>query len=77
MAKKKYIVTLTEDEQKILLNIISTGRRKAKTITHAQILLRADRGSSGILQNFLVKHSIAYMKSILELPVLLQTRMKS
>lgn len=42
MAKKKYIVTLTEDERKMLLNVISTGKRKAKTITHAQILLRAD-----------------------------------
>jgi len=39
MPKKKYEVNLTEEEQKKLIKIASTGKTSAKEILHANILL--------------------------------------
>ena len=39
---KKYIVTLTDEERKKLLTLISSGTAKARTLTHARILLKAN-----------------------------------
>lgn len=42
MAKKKYIVTLTEEERRQLKTLSQTGKKAAYVITHARILLKAD-----------------------------------
>lgn len=43
---KKYIVTLKTEEREKLLNLISSGTAKARTLTHARILLKADENWS-------------------------------
>jgi transposase len=43
---KKYIVNLTEDERVTLERLTKTGKRAARTIARAQILLHADAGMS-------------------------------
>jgi transposase len=45
--RKKYKVKLTPNQRKQLLKIIHNGKQKAKTITHARILLQADSGEEG------------------------------
>ncbi len=42
-----YVVRLTEEEREFLLNLVSTGKAAAKKITHARILLKADRSIEG------------------------------
>jgi len=44
---KKYIVKLTQEERQHLRSLISKGRARARTITRARILLKADTGLSG------------------------------
>jgi hypothetical protein len=39
---KKYIVDLTEIEQKLLKKLTTTGKHAAYKINHARILLQAD-----------------------------------
>jgi hypothetical protein len=41
---KKYIVALNADERQKLLALIGSGTSKARTLTHARILLKADEG---------------------------------
>ena len=41
---KKYIVALTVEEREKLLTLIGSGTAKARTLTHARILLKADEG---------------------------------
>ncbi len=43
---KKYIVTLNVEERKQLLALIRSGTAKARRLTHARILLKADEGWS-------------------------------
>ena len=43
---KKYIVTLTEDERATLETLIKTGKRAARVIARAHILLHADAGAN-------------------------------
>jgi transposase len=45
--KKKQIVRLTPDERAQLLRLISAGTAPARKLTHARILLKADRGPDG------------------------------
>ena len=45
--RKKYKVKLTPKQRKQLLEIVRNGREKAKTITHARILLQADSSQEG------------------------------
>ncbi len=45
--KKKQIVRLTPDERAELLRLISAGTAPARKLTHARILLKADRGPDG------------------------------
>lgn len=45
--KKKYVVTLTEEERQALRAMISRGKAAARKLTHARILLKADRNSGG------------------------------
>ncbi len=40
--KKKYIVTLTEEERQMLQAMLSRGKAAARKLTHARILLKAD-----------------------------------
>ena len=40
--KKKYIVTLTEEERRTLRTMVSPGKAAARKLTHARILLNAD-----------------------------------
>jgi transposase len=47
MAKKKYIVTLTEEERARLHTLIGSGSAPASTLTHARILLKANQGEAG------------------------------
>jgi transposase len=39
---KRYIITLSTDEREALRNLIGSGTHRARTITHARILLKAD-----------------------------------
>ena len=39
---KKYIVTLTAEERASLQTLITVGKRAARTLAHARILLKAD-----------------------------------
>ena len=45
--KKKYIVTLTEEERRMLQEMLSRGKAAARKLTHARILLKADAGDGG------------------------------
>lgn len=40
---KKYIVTLTDEERQRLRALIASGKGAARKLTHARILLKADR----------------------------------
>ena len=40
--KKKYIVTLTQEERRMLREMLSRGKAAARKLTHARILLKAD-----------------------------------
>jgi transposase len=39
---KKYIVTLTGEERAVLQEMIAVGKRAARTLAHARVLLKAD-----------------------------------
>ncbi len=41
-AVKKYHVTLTDDERRMLWGLLSAGKAPVRTLTHARILLKAD-----------------------------------
>jgi hypothetical protein len=43
----KYVVTLTEEERADLTRLTTTGRTAARTILHAQVLLKADAAPAG------------------------------
>jgi Homeodomain-like domain len=43
----KYVVTLTEEERADLSRRVTTGRSAARTILHAQVLLKADAAPGG------------------------------
>ena len=45
--KKKYIVTLTDEERRILREMLSRGKAAARKLTHARILLKADAAPGG------------------------------
>jgi len=45
--KKKYIVTLTEEERQLLHTMLSRGRAAARKLMHARILLKANVASGG------------------------------
>jgi transposase len=45
--KKKYIVTLTEEERRTLGAMLSRGKAAARKLMHARILLKADAGPGG------------------------------
>ena len=45
--KKRYIVTLTTEERSYLKQMIRSGKNKARKITRARILLKADQGTNG------------------------------
>ena len=44
---KKYVVELTEDERKLLKELVSKGKAAARKIQHAQVLLKADGAPGG------------------------------
>ena len=45
--KKKYIVTLTEEERRMVQAMLSRGKAAARKLTHARILLKADATPGG------------------------------
>ncbi len=45
--KKKYIVTLTDEERQMLQAMLSRGKAAARKLIHARILLKADVGCGG------------------------------
>jgi transposase len=45
--KKKYIVTLTPEERRMLQEMLSRGKAAARKLTHARILLKADAPPGG------------------------------
>jgi hypothetical protein len=47
VVRTKYVVTLTEAERSDLTKLTTTGRTAARTILHAQVLLKADAGPAG------------------------------
>ena len=44
MPKKKYIVSLTPEEREKLQKLIYSGKARARKLTRARILLKADEG---------------------------------
>jgi transposase len=44
--KKKYIVTLAQEERQVLQAMLSRGKAAARKLIHARILLKADAGPS-------------------------------
>ena len=44
---KRYVVTLTGEERRSLRALISSGKGSARKLTHARILLKADRSEGG------------------------------
>jgi hypothetical protein len=42
-----YVVTLTEEERTELTQLVTTGRRAARTMLHAPVLLKADAAPGG------------------------------
>jgi transposase len=47
MPQKKYLVTLTAEERQHLTKLLSAGKRSARTLTRARILLKADQAPGG------------------------------
>ncbi len=47
MPKKQYLVTLSETERARLHMLVGRGNAPARTLTHARILLKANRGEAG------------------------------
>jgi transposase len=47
MPHKKYVVTLTPEERLHLRKLVSAGKRSARTLTRARILLQADQAKGG------------------------------
>ena len=47
MPQKKYLVTLTAEERQHLAKLLSAGKRSARTLTRARILLKADQAKGG------------------------------
>lgn len=47
VVRTKYVVTLTAEERADLTKFVTTGRRAARTICHAQVLLKADAAPGG------------------------------
>jgi len=45
--KKKYIVTLTQEERQMLQTMLSRGKAAARKLMHARILLKADATAGG------------------------------
>ncbi len=45
---KKYVVTLTDEELRSLRALVSSGKGAARKLTHARILLQADRAEGGV-----------------------------
>lgn len=45
--KKRYMVTLTDEERGSLRTLVSTGKGAARKLTHARILLKADASPGG------------------------------
>ena len=45
--KKKYVVTLTEEERQELREMVSRGKAAARKLVHARILLKADAAEGG------------------------------
>ena len=47
MPTKRYVVELTPEERDQLTQLVSSGRRSARTVTRARILLKADQAEGG------------------------------
>jgi transposase len=47
MPQKRYLVTLTGEERRDLAKLVSAGRRSARTLTRARIVLKADQADGG------------------------------
>jgi transposase len=47
MPTKRYLVTLTVDEREQLEVLVRAGKRSARTITRARVLLKADQADGG------------------------------
>ena len=45
--KKRYLVTLTDEERRSLRTLVSSGKGAARKLTHARILLKADASAGG------------------------------
>jgi len=45
--KKKYIVTLTPEERRMLRGMVSRGKAAARKLMHARMLLKADAAEGG------------------------------
>jgi transposase len=56
---KKYIVTLTAEERASLQEMIARGKRAARTLAHARILLKADvREGEPVWDDAAISHAV-------------------
>ena len=47
MPQKRYLVTLSPEERRDLAKLVSVGKRSARTLTRARVLLKADQSAGG------------------------------
>ena len=70
MPNKKYVVTLTDDEQEQLKDLVNTGKTAAYRIKHANVLLKADaNGDSWSDEQIAEEHRFAMQLVEAEVPV--------
>ena len=68
MPKKIYIVDLTKEERAYLLDFIKSGKRSARKLNRARILLLADEGKAILLST----HSEAQLDGLADRAITLE-----
>ena len=64
--KKKYIVTLTQEEQHMLRQMVSRGKGAARKLMHARILLKANSSNSQGLDDAAIAEGLEVGRATVE-----------
>ena len=64
MGTRKYIVTLTSEERKVLTRLVSAGQDKAYRIKHANILLAADENGPNLPSQEIAKAFCCHLNTV-------------
>jgi transposase len=64
MGTRKYIVTLTSEERKVLTRLVSAGQDKAYRIKHANILLAADENGPNLPSQEITKAFCCHLNTV-------------